>query len=290
MAEKDMYIASLEQKLAELSGIEINQIRKNQLASAADEARSIKEMADYVSSITVQKAGQASQPGVANSQITSLFAHINAELGEKQGCHALPPLKYDYKALEPHISGLIMEIHHTKHHQGYINNLKTAAAKLAEAQTSGDIAAMNSLFPAIKFNGGGHINHTIFWTNMAPNATNKPPLPTGELLQAIEANFGSFDKFQAEFSAASVGVKGSGWGWLGYNGAQDKLAVATCQNQDPLQLTHGLVPLLGLDVWEHAYYLQYKNLRPDYVKAFFNVIDWDNVATRYNNARKAAGH
>jgi len=286
MAEKDLYIASLEKKLAELSGIEIDQIRKNQLASAADEARSIKEMAEYVEGITVQKAAVASQPGVANAQISALFDHITAELGETAGSHSLPPLKYEYKALEPHISGLIMEIHHTKHHQGYINNLKTAAAKLKEAQAAGDQSAVNSLFPALKFNGGGHINHTIFWTNMAPNPTAEEPRPSGELLKAIEKDFGSFEKFQTEFSSASGAVKGSGWGWLGYNQTADKLSVATCQNQDPLQLTHGLVPLLGLDVWEHAYYLQYKNLRPDYIKAFFKVINWENVAQRYQNARK----
>jgi len=290
MAERDAYIAALEKKLAELSGIEVDQIHQNQLANAADEARSIKEMADFVAGITVQKCAVAGQPSILNPQIQAVFDHIKAELGEERGCHALPPLKYDYKALEPHISGVIMEIHHTKHHQGYINNLKTAATKLAEAVTAGDISTANSLLPAIKFNGGGHLNHTIFWTNMAPNPSGTPRQPQGELAAAIDKDFGSFQSFLDKFSAASVAVKGSGWGWLGYNGKEDKLAVATCQNQDPLQVTHGLVPLLGLDVWEHAYYLQYKNLRADYVKAFVNTIDWDNVAARYRAAREAAGH
>lgn len=290
MANKDVYIAALEKKLAELSGIEVDQIRKNQLANAASEAASIQQMAEYVAGITVEQAGKAAQPSVLHPQIGLVFDHVKAELGEEKGEHALPPLKYDYTGLEPYICGMIMEIHHTKHHQGYINNLKAAVAKLNEAQASGDIAACNALVPALKFNGGGHLNHTIFWTNMAPNSSGKAPEPSGDLLQAINERFGSYQAFKDQFSAASVAVKGSGWGWLGYCPTNNKLDIATCQNQDPLQLTHGLVPLLGLDVWEHAYYLQYKNLRPDYVKAFFNVINWDNVAERFSKARADAGN
>lgn len=286
MADKDAYISALEKKLAELSGIEVDQIKKNQLANAADEAHAISEMAAYVAGITVQKAGEA-QAGKINPQIASIYSYITAELNEERGTHALPPLKYDYKALEPHICGTIMEIHYTKHHQAYINNLKAATEKLVEAEKHNDVSAMNALLPAIKFNGGGHLNHTIFWTNMTPNGGGEP---SGSVADAIKKEFGSFQAFKDKFSAASVGVKGSGWGWLGYCPKSDKIAVATCQNQDPLQVTHGLVPLLGLDVWEHAYYLQYKNLRADYVKAFFNVINWSNVNQRYESARKAAGH
>ncbi|XP_071535621.1 superoxide dismutase [Mn], mitochondrial isoform X2 [Panulirus ornatus] len=283
---KDAYIAALEKKLAELSGIEVDQIKKNQLANAADEARAISEMAAYVDGIQVQQAGVA-QAGVVSPHIAAIYSHIKAELGEDRGAHSLPPLKYGFGELEPHISEMIMQIHHTKHHQAYINNLKACTEKLKQAEEANDVAAMNGLLPAIKFNGGGHINHTIFWTNMAPNAGGEP---TGPVADAITKEFGSFQAFKDKFSAASVGVKGSGWGWLGYCPKNDKLAVATCQNQDPLQLTHGLIPLLGLDVWEHAYYLQYKNLRADYVKAFFNVINWSNVNERFVNARKAAGH
>nr|CAR85670.1 cytoplasmic manganese superoxide dismutase [Segonzacia mesatlantica] len=286
MAEKDLDIAALEKKLAELSGIEVDQIKKNQLANASSEARAIREMAEYVDGIQVKQAGQAVS-GQVNPQVAAMFAYIKAELGEERGAHSLPPLQYDYGALEPHISATIMQIHHTKHHQGYINNLKAASEKLVEAEKASDIAAMNSLLPAIKFNGGGHLNHTIFWTNMAPNAGGEP---TGAIAEAIKKDYGSFQSFKEKFSGASVGVKGSGWGWLGYCPKDDKVAIATCQNQDPLQITHGLVPLLGLDVWEHAYYLQYKNLRADYVKAFFNVINWANVNQRYEAARKAAGH
>lgn len=286
MADKDEYIRALEKKLFELSGIEVDQIKKNQLANAADEARAIHEMASYVASITVNRAAEA-QVGVVSPQIATIYSHITAELGEARGVHSLPPLKYDYNGLEPHICGNIMQIHHTKHHQAYINNLKAATEKLVEAEQAKDTKAMNALLPAIKFNGGGHLNHTIFWTNMTPNGGGEP---TGSVAEAINKEFGSFEAFKGKFSTASVGVKGSGWGWLGYCPKSDKVAVATCQNQDPLQLTHGLVPLLGLDVWEHAYYLQYKNLRADYVKAFFNVINWSNVNERYENARKAAGH
>ncbi|XP_042235231.1 superoxide dismutase [Mn], mitochondrial-like isoform X2 [Homarus americanus] len=283
---KDAYIAALEKKLAELSGIEVDQIKKNQLANAADEARAIGEMAEYVANIQVQQAAVA-QSGVVSPQIAALYSHITNELGESRGAHSLPPLKYDYDALEPHISAMIMKIHHTKHHQGYINNLKACTEKLIEAEEATDVAAMNALLPAIKFNGGGHLNHTIFWTNMAPNAGGDP---SGAIADAINEEFGSFQAFKDKFSAASVGVKGSGWGWLGYCPKNNKLAVATCQNQDPLQVTHGMIPLLGLDVWEHAYYLQYKNLRADYVKAFFNVINWSNVNERLETARKSAGH
>jgi len=283
---KDAYIAALEKKLQEISGIEVEQIRKNQIANAQDESRAIKEMSEYVANITIQSAGSA-KAGMVDPQIASIFQHINAELGETRGAHSLPPLKYDYNGLEPHISSMIMEIHHTKHHQGYINNLIAAVKKLEEAEVANDTTAINALLPAIKFNGGGHLNHTIFWTNMAPNAGGEP---TGPISEAINKDFGSFQAFKDKFSTASAGVKGSGWGWLGYCPKGDKVAVATCQNQDGLQVTHGLVPLLGIDVWEHAYYLQYKNLRPAYVAAFFSVINWTNVNERYVNARKTAGH
>lgn len=279
---KDLYIAALEKKLAELSGIEVNQIKKNQLANASDEAKAIREMADYVAGIVVRKQGLA-QSGVVAPQISSVYEFIKNELGEERGQHKLPSMKYGYDALEPHISSLIMEIHHTKHHQAYINNLIAATKKLKEAESSNDVASMNALLPAIQFNGGGHLNHTIFWTNMGPVGSGKP---SGPIAQAIDRDFGSFEKFKEEFSTASVGVKGSGWGWLGYCPKGKRLSVRTCQNQDPLQLTHGLIPLLGLDVWEHAYYLQYKNLRADYVKAFFNVINWENVNERYEKAQQ----
>ena len=195
--------------------------------------------------------------------------------------HVLPALAYDYGALEPHISAEIMELHHSKHHATYVNNLNVAEEKYAEAQERGDLTAALALQPALKFNGGGHINHTIFWNNLSPDGGGEPQ---GELMEAIKRDFGSFDQMKEKLNAASVGVQGSGWGWLGYCKNRQGLQVVTCANQDPLEATTGLVPLFGIDVWEHAYYLQYKNVRPDYVKSIYNVANWDDVSERYLQA------
>uniref|UniRef100_A0A8C6ERS5 Superoxide dismutase [Mn], mitochondrial n=2 Tax=Marmota marmota marmota TaxID=9994 RepID=A0A8C6ERS5_MARMA len=202
------------------------------------------------------------------------------------GCrqkHSLPDLPYDYGALEPHINAQIMELHHSKHHAAYVNNLNVTEDKYREALAKGDVTAQVALQPALKFNGGGHINHTIFWTNLSPNGGGEPK---GELLEAIKRDFGSFDKFKEKLTTVSAGVQGSGWGWLGFNKEQGRLQIAACSNQDPLQGTTGLIPLLGIDVWEHAYYLQYKNVRPDYLKAIWNVINWENVTERYMACKK----
>merc|ERR1711970_702111 len=283
----EAYVAALEAKLAEASGIQVDQIKKNQLANAASEMGAINEMTSFINSISVQAAGQA-QANIANPLIGSVLNTVKAETGE-EGAFALPKMPYEYGQLEPTICEEIMRIHHSKHHNGYVNNLNAAVKKLGEAEAAGDLTAINQLAGAINFNGGGHLNHTIFWSNMAP-----PPLgggePKGQLADQITKDFGSFDSFKKELTAKASGVKGSGWGWLGWNRQQSKLQVATCQNQDPLEATTGLVPLLGIDVWEHAYYLQYKNLRGSYVDSIFNVFNWNNVAERFVNARKAAGH
>lgn len=196
--------------------------------------------------------------------------------------HSLPDLPYDYNALEPFISADIMKLHHSKHHATYVNNLNVAEEKLEEAKAKGDVSSIIALAPALKFNGGGHINHSIFWQNMSPNGGGEP---SGDLLAAIKRDFGSFSNLQTQLSASTVAVQGSGWGWLGYNPTTDRLQIAACANQDPLQATTGLVPLFGIDVWEHAYYLQYKNVRPDYVKAIWNVVNWADVTERFTNAR-----
>ncbi|CAG5033337.1 unnamed protein product [Parnassius apollo] len=196
--------------------------------------------------------------------------------------HTLPDLPYEYSALEPVISREIMSLHHSKHHATYVNNLNAAEEKLAQAQAKGDIDTIISLTPALKFNGGGHINHTIFWQNLSP----KTSKPTDLLVKAIEKDFGSLENMKNQLATASVGVQGSGWGWLSYNKQMKKLQITTCQNQDPLQATTGLVPLFGIDVWEHAYYLQYKNVRADYVKAIFDVANWQDISARYENALK----
>jgi len=197
----------------------------------------------------------------------------------------LPDLPYGYGELEPVISGEIMELHHKKHHQAYINNLIIAEEKYADAEKKNDLSTKISLQAAIKFNGGGHLNHSIFWTNLAPKKKGGGEAPSGELLEAIKADFGTLEGLKEKLSGSSVGVQGSGWGWLGYDKTKKRLAIATCANQDPLEATTGLVPLLGIDVWEHAYYLQYKNVRPDYVKAIWEVVNWKNVLERFVAAK-----
>jgi Fe-Mn family superoxide dismutase len=198
--------------------------------------------------------------------------------------YQLPALPYDFNALEPVISAEIMTLHYTKHHQAYVTNLNKALEQYAEAQEKHDLATMTSLLSAIKFNGGGNINHSIFWTNLAPKNKEGGAPPEGALAQAINQEFGSLQTLIDQLSAKSVAIQGSGWGWLGYDKTHNRLALATCENQDPL-VTKGLVPLLGIDVWEHSYYLQYKNARADYVKAIWGIVNWKNVAERFEKAR-----
>lgn len=196
--------------------------------------------------------------------------------------HSLPDLPYDYKALEPIICAEIMQLHHSKHHATYVNNLNIAEEKLNEAVAKGDVNTQIALAPAIKFNGGGHLNHSIFWSNLSPNSGK----PDASLAQQIEKDFNNFEEMKKRLSEATVAIQGSGWGWLGYNPKEKRLQIATCANQDPLQATTGLIPLFGIDVWEHAYYLQYKNVRPDYVKAIFDIANWEDISSRF---KKAAG-
>jgi len=168
----------------------------------------------------------------------------------------LPGLEYDYGELEPFIKAEIMEIHYTKHHATYVNNLNVASEKLQESLSKNDVSSVIALQQAIKFNGGGHLNHTIFWKNLAPPKKGGGEPPTGDLKAMIESQYGSLDAFKTIMSNATVAVQGSGWGWLGYDKVGKKLSITTTANQDPLEATTGLVPLLGIDVWEHAYYLQ----------------------------------
>ncbi|CAG0883265.1 unnamed protein product [Darwinula stevensoni] len=195
--------------------------------------------------------------------------------------HTLPDLPYDYSALEPTISAEIMQLHHSKHHATYVTNLNVAEEKMFEAANKKDVTAMVTLQPALKFNGGGHINHSIFWQNLSPNGGGEP---SGALMEQIKKDFGSFENMKTALSNVTTAVQGSGWGWLGYNKANKMLKITTCANQDPLEGTTGLVPLLGIDVWEHAYYLQYKNVRADYVKNIWNVVNWKDVEQRFKKA------
>lgn len=195
----------------------------------------------------------------------------------------LPELPYGYDELEPVISKEIMELHHKKHHQGYVNNLNDALKKYRAAEDQGDIEQMIELQSAIKFNGGGHVNHSIFWTNLAPVSKGGGGTPSGDLAKAIDQDFGSFENFKEKFNKKTAAVQGSGWGWLCYCPCAQKLCICTRQNQDPCAID-GSVPLFGVDVWEHAYYLQYKNVRPEYLKNIWQIVNWSNVAERFARA------
>jgi Fe-Mn family superoxide dismutase len=199
----------------------------------------------------------------------------------------LPNLPYAFDALQPVISEEIMKLHWDKHHRAYVTNLNKALVELEELQKKNEVCSLQkevALLAAIKFNGGGHINHSIFWTNLAPKNEGGGEAPKGTLLEAINGAFGSFEKFVEQFSAKAVGQQGSGWAWLGYQKANNKLEIATCDNQDPLS-TKGLIPLLGVDVWEHAYYLDYKNVRGDYLKKIWEIVNWKNVQERFDKAK-----
>jgi Fe-Mn family superoxide dismutase len=199
--------------------------------------------------------------------------------------YELPSLPYAYNALEPHFDALTMEIHHSRHHATYVNNLNAAleghdvGGKTVEELISNLEALPEGIRTAVRNNGGGHANHTLFWQILSPNGGGEP---TGELAAAINEAFGSFDAFKEKFTDAALKRFGSGWAWLVVKGG--KLEVASTPNQDS-PLMEGVTPILGLDVWEHAYYLKYQNKRPDYVKASWNVVNWEEVNKRYLAAR-----
>lgn len=196
----------------------------------------------------------------------------------------LPSLPYAYDALEPHIDAQTMEIHHTKHHQAYITKVNEAIAgtplesKCVESLVTDLAAVPENIRTVVRNHGGGHANHSLFWQVMGPQGGGQP---TGALAQAIDTTFGGFDKFREQFNNAAVTRFGSGWAWLSV--ASGKLIVESTANQDS-PLSEGRTPILGLDVWEHAYYLKYQNRRPDYITAFWNVINWDEVARRFAEA------
>lgn len=202
---------------------------------------------------------------------------------DQKTSYQLPELPYSFDALEPVISAEIMELHYSKHHKGYVTNLNAALEKYHEAESKNDVAQMIALQSAIKFNGGGHINHSIFWTILAPISKGGGGVPSGALAKMIERDFGSFDAFKERFNTATVAIQGSGWGWLGYSKGHKRLEIAICSNQDPLS-THSLVPIMGVDVWEHAYYLQYKNVRADYVKKIWDILHWKHIEERFAKA------
>jgi len=205
------------------------------------------------------------------------------------GKYTLPEMPYAYDALEPHIDAQTMEIHHTKHHQKYTDGMNGALEKLSPELQGKDIEEILSninqvpddVKGAINFNGGGYDNHKLFWNSMKQNGGGEP---TGAIADAINDSFGSFAEFKELFSSKTAPIQGSGWGWLVYNPNSSKVEYKAMSNQTSPR-TEGLVPLLGLDVWEHAYYLKYQNKRPDYIAAWWNVINWDEVNDRFSKAK-----
>jgi superoxide dismutase, Fe-Mn family len=205
---------------------------------------------------------------------------------EKEMAFELPQLPYAYDALEPHLDKETMEIHHSKHHNAYVTNLNNALAGNEEllSKTVEEVIANLDAVPesarmAVRNNGGGHANHTLFWQILSPNGGGAP---AGELADAINNKFGSFESFKEEFAKAATTRFGSGWAWLAVNNGE--LEVTSTPNQDS-PVMEGKTPILGLDVWEHAYYLKFQNRRPDYINTFWNVVNWDEVSKRYQNAK-----
>jgi len=194
--------------------------------------------------------------------------------------HTLPDLPYAYEALEPHISGEIMKLHHSKHHQTYVTGLNAAEESLVKAPNVKERIALQA---ALKFNGGGHINHSLFWKNLAPTSEGGGKLREGPLKEAIVRDFGSVENFKKEFNSKTAAIQGSGWGWLGYNSGTNRLEIVTTPNQDPL-LSH--TPIIGIDIWEHAFYLQYKNVKPDYLNAIWNVVNFEEAGKRFTEVAK----
>jgi Fe-Mn family superoxide dismutase len=198
--------------------------------------------------------------------------------------YTLPDLPYDYSALEPHYQAENLQVHHDKHHAAYVAGANSTEERLGEAREKGDFANLVGLEKTLAFNISGHVLHSIFWKNMSPDGGGKPE---GELAAAIQEHFGSFDAFKAQLTQAAVLVQGSGWGALSWEPLGQRLVVQQIYDHHA-NLANGSTPLLVIDVWEHAYYLQYKNLRADFVNAIWNVINWPDVAARFEAARKTS--
>jgi len=192
------------------------------------------------------------------------------------------PLPDDYAALEPYISGEIMELHHSKHHQTYVSGLNAALESIAEAESRGDFPRAASVAPLLNFHGGGHRNHSLFWENLAPASASGGGEPSGSLAAAIERNFGSAGTLRTQINAALAGIQGSGWAWLVKDKESGTLGIVTRANQDIV--TGTAVPLLGIDAWEHAYYPQYQNRKAEYFDAIWNVVNWKTVAARFEKS------
>lgn len=199
--------------------------------------------------------------------------------------YTLPDMPYDYGELAPHINAEIMELHHSKHHKAYVDGANTAMDKLSESRMQRDFSTVNMLEKNLAFNLGGHLNHTVFWNNMSPDGGGEPE---GALKTALDTHFGGFDAFREQFTASALGIQGSGWSILAWDTLGQRPYI--CQLYDHQgNLPTGQVPLLMIDMWEHAFYLQYRNVKPDYVKAWWEVVNWQDVAARFEGASRTQG-
>jgi len=217
---------------------------------------------------TIRGGGAAKRAAVAISSTTFV-----------RGKATLPDLPYDYGALEPAISGKIMELHHSKHHQTYVTGYNTASEQLAAAEAKNDVTTQIALLPLINFHGGGHTNHSLFWENLAPKGRGGGGEPEGPLKTAIEAAYGSHASFIKTFNAALAGIQGSGWAWLVRDNETGQVQIKTYANQDPV--VGKFTPVLGIDAWEHAYYLQYENRKAEYFNAVWDVVNWKAAEKRF---------
>lgn len=220
--------------------------------------------------------------------VTAASAVAQTDTMGERTVHELPPLPYAYEALEPYIDAETMRIHHDKHHAGYVKGLNQAEEELAKARASGDYSLVQYWSRKAAFNGGGHALHSMFWQIMAPNGNGGGGQPDGDLADMITSDFGSFDAFKAQFSAAAKAVEGSGWGLLHYRPVDDRLIVLEGENQQKLT-PWNVMPVLGVDVWEHAYYLKYQNDRGAYVDNWWNVVNWSQVAEDVRKLKQLHG-
>ena len=229
--------------------------------------------------LALGSAGSAlAAPQESLKAASSLLAAAPPAAGE----HTLPALPYAYDALEPFIDAATLKIHHTKHHQGYVTGLNATEKALIEARKSGDMNAVPSLEQALAFHGSGHVNHSLYWQNMKPKGQAKA-LPGGKLLNQINKDFGTYEAFKKQFDTAALKAEGNGWAALLYHPMFKRLYIATLLNHQNSMLVGGL-PLLLCDVWEHAYYVKYQNMRLDYIAAWWNVVDWADVESRFDAA------
>jgi Fe-Mn family superoxide dismutase len=230
-------------------------------------------------------AGIATAAFAASSLSTEATPLDEKEPLGKLTVHKLPLLTYPYNSLEPYIDAQTMEIHHSKHHQGYVDGLNKAEAELAKARAAGDFSMIQHWSKQSAFHGGGHFLHSLFWRIMAPNGKGGGGEPQRELADKIKEDFGNFEIFKKQFSAAAAAVEGSGWGLLLYREKDRRLIIGQAENQHKLS-SWGATPILGIDVWEHAYYLKYQNKRADYVSAWWNVVNWAEVAKNLEGMMK----